>query len=422
TVQFLQLLNGGDLPAVRQRNTLVALEALEIAGCLTPHETYTLADAYHFLRKTEHRLQLLFDLQTHRLPSADEELRKLALRMGYASQRFVRQGESGVSAAEESISGEDRDTGAAPATSNGSDPLAAFLHDYREKTSLDRKILNHLLHDTFQGEDGQAEPESDLILDTNPDPETIRTVLGRYPFKDIPGAYHNLAALAQEAVPFLSARRCRQFLASIAPALLRALAETPDPDMAVVNLEKVTASLGAKAVLWELFSFNSPSLKLYVDLCAWSQFLSEILINNPGMIDELLDSLVLNQPRSAEERRQELAELCLGASDPDPILHSFQDKELLRIGVRDILGKDTIQATTVFLSDLAETILAQIVKLQEPALTQRFGVPFLEGGRAARYALLGLGKLGGRELSYHSDLDLILVYEGDGRTGLPPGA
>src|SRR5205085_2493051 len=86
TVQFLQLLNGGDLPAVRQRNTLLALEALEIAGCLNPQETYILADAYRFLRKTEHRLQLLFDLQTHKLPSEGEELRKLARRMGYVEK------------------------------------------------------------------------------------------------------------------------------------------------------------------------------------------------------------------------------------------------------------------------------------------------------------------------------------------------
>src|SRR5947209_14045058 len=69
-VQFLQLLNGGDLPAVRQRNTLLALEALEIAGCLTPQETFILSDAYRFLRKTEHRLQLLFDLHTHKLPTS----------------------------------------------------------------------------------------------------------------------------------------------------------------------------------------------------------------------------------------------------------------------------------------------------------------------------------------------------------------
>jgi glutamate-ammonia-ligase adenylyltransferase len=81
-VQFLQLLNGGDLPAVRQRNTLVALEALEIAGCLTPDETYILADAYKFLRKTEHRLQLLFDLQTHKLPATPDEYRRIDWRTG----------------------------------------------------------------------------------------------------------------------------------------------------------------------------------------------------------------------------------------------------------------------------------------------------------------------------------------------------
>jgi glutamate-ammonia-ligase adenylyltransferase len=83
-VQFLQLLNGGDLPAVRHRNTLLAVEALELGGCLTSQETYILADAYRFLRKVEHRLQLLFDWQTHRLPTSADDLRKLALRMGYA--------------------------------------------------------------------------------------------------------------------------------------------------------------------------------------------------------------------------------------------------------------------------------------------------------------------------------------------------
>jgi glutamate-ammonia-ligase adenylyltransferase len=306
------------------------------------------------------------------------------------------------------------------------EPRAAFLRDYRDKTEPTRRILEHLLHQTFAGEAGEAEPESDLILDTNPDPETVRAVLGRYPFRDVQGAYHNLAALAQESVPFLSTRRCRHFLASIAPNLLRAVAETPDPDMALVNLEKVTDSLGAKTVLWELFSFNPPSLRLYVDLCASSQFLSEILINNPGMIDELLDSLVLNQPRTAGELRQKLAELCRGATDLEPILHSFQDKELLRIGVRDILGKDTIAETTAELSDLAETLLVQVAGTQTAPLESRFGVPSLaEGARAeqrCRFVVLALGKLGGREMSYHSDLDLVLIYEGDGRTVPPSGA
>src|SRR5207248_7627996 len=171
---------------------------------------------------------------------------------------------------------------------------------------------------TFQSEDGDESAEADLVLDPNPDPETVRAVLGRYGFRDLPGAYHNLTQLAQESVPFLSTRRCRHFLASIAPHLLRALADTPDPDGALTNLERVSASLGAKAVLWELFSANPPSPKLYVELCAGSPFLSGLLINNPGMVDELLDSLVLNQPRTADELRAGLAEPGRGASAPDP--------------------------------------------------------------------------------------------------------
>jgi glutamate-ammonia-ligase adenylyltransferase len=428
-IQFLQLLNGGELPEVRQRNTLLGMQALERVGCITAQEHQILDDAYRFLRKVEHRLQLLFDMQTHRLPEGTDELQKLARRMGYVRRNDPPKG-AGVRTAPDAdsqfrspILDPQSPTATRPAPS---DPLEAFLTDYREKTDLNRKILDHLLHQTFQGDDGQAEPESDLLLDPNPDPATIKAVLGRYPFKDVMGAYQNLTQLARETVPFLPSRRCRHFLASIAPKLLRALALTPDPDMALVNLEKVTASLGAKCVLWELFSFNTPSLNLYVDLCAWSHYLSDLLISNPGMIDELLDSLVLNQPRAREELRAELSELCRGAADLDPILHSFQDTEILRIGVRDILGKDTIRQTTAALSDLAETILVQIAQTQEPLIRKRFGEAYLaEGPRAgqpSRYVLLALGKLGGRELSYHSDLDLVLVYEGDGRTGAPPGS
>ena len=179
-------------------------------------------------------------------------------------------------------------------------------------------------------------------------------------------------------------------------------------------------------MLWELFSFNPPSLKLYVDLCAWSQFLSEILINNPGMIDELLDSLVLNQPRSAEELRQNWPTCAAVLSDPDPILAQLPGQGAAPDRRPRHPGQGHDPATTAALSDLAETMLVQIALMQQPTLAKRFGVPSLEAGprkgEPSRFALLALGKLGGREMSYHSDLDLILVYEGDGRTGPPAGA
>ena len=420
TVQFLQLLNGGDLPAVRQRNTLLALEALEIAGCLTGHETYTLADAYRFLRKTEHRLQLLFDWQTHKLPATTDELTKLARRMGYAEAERAEPVEAvrdltALTAQRRSPLDEGHGT---PLDTRRLliEPLDQFLKDYHDKTRVDRAILNHLLHQTFTDAQELAEPESDLILVQDPDEATVRAVLARYPFRDVMGAYQNLAKLAQEEVPYLSHRRCRHFLASIAPALLRALAATPDPDLTLNNLQQVTASLGGKAVLYELFSFTPASLKLYVDICSTSPYLCAILVNNPGMIDELLDTLILDQRRTPEELRAELSELLRGANDPDPILHSFQDKELLRVGVRDLLGKDDLRETTAAISDIATTLLNGVFDFTEAQLLAKHGTPYTPDGTPCDYAVAALGKLGGREIGYHSDLDLLILYQADGVT------
>ena len=393
TLQFLQLLNGG-LETIHQRSTLSAIETLTQVGCLTDQESRFLEDGYRFLRKVEHRLQLLFDLQTHRLPTNDSERAKLALRMGYSMDPTL--------------------------------ALNQFNADYKEKTKLNRRILDHLLHDTFSTDTGQSEPEADLILIPDLEPDFIAKILQPYGFKDIDLAYQNLMQLAKESVRFLHNRRCRQFLANIASQLLRALSETPDPDLTLTLLEKVTACLGAKGVLWELFSFNPPSLKLFVDLCSGSPFLVQIMMNNPGMIDDLLDSLVLNQPRSREAMAQELTELCRNADDPERILHSFHDVELLRIGTFDLLGKEPLRVTLQALTDLAETLLDWVAHFEFERLAFRWGKPSshllspLEGLETltwpCRYVLLGLGKLGGREMSYSSDLDLILIYEEDGKT------
>jgi glutamate-ammonia-ligase adenylyltransferase len=224
-------------------------------------------------------------------------------------------------------------------------------------------------------------------------------------------------ALAREDSEFLSEARCRHFLAAIASRLLHEVSQAADPDRALTNLEKVSASLGAKAVLWELFSVNPPSLRLYVKLCATSQFLSEILINNPGMIDDLMDSLVVDRAQPATAIREELAELCKGAEDPVPILLAFRNKEWVRVGARDILGREPIRVVTRELSDVAEAIVQQVAADQYARLAARFGEPRREGTpRPARWAIVALGKFGGRELNYHSDLDLVCLYESDGST------
>jgi glutamate-ammonia-ligase adenylyltransferase len=387
-VQFLQLLHGGADPTMRHHNTLEALARLERAGCLTVEERSVLDETYRFLRRIEHRLQTMFDTQTHQMPREAEEVRRLAMRMGFMAESAW----------------EDR-TG----------PAERFLREYRAKTDRNRLILNHLLHDAFKG-DAAVDPVVDLVLDPEPSSRQVNEVLGRYAFQDSRRAFRNLQSLATEDYGFLSQARCRHFLAAIAPELLRAVVGMPNPDQTLVNLEKVSASLGAKAMLWELFSFNPPSLRLYVELCATSQFLSEIIINNPGMIDDLMDSLVVDRPRTIEEIEDELRGLCRGAEDLGPILLGFRNTEWVRIGTRDILRREPVREVTRELSDVAESIVRQAAWDAWHTRSVRYGTPRrASDGSEARWAIVGLGKLGGREMSYHSDLDLVFVYDEPGR-------
>jgi glutamate-ammonia-ligase adenylyltransferase len=425
-IQFLQLLNGSTLPEIRTGNTLEAIARLERAGCLTPQERTLLEDNYSFLRKLEHRLQIMFDLQTHLLPTDRGEMAKLAVRMGFVAPRKGRR---------------DAEKREEPGFDGA---LAAFEQDFAQRTAENRKILDHLLHDAYLG-DTAAEPEVDLVNDPAPSPERIHQVLGRYPFEDVPGAYQNLMALATEKIRFLSTRRCRHFLAAIAPRLLAAIAATPEPDTTLVNLSRVSDSLGGKAALWELLSSNRPSLELYVRLCAACPYLAGILTSNPGMIDELLDSLLVGDLPKLAMLESSLAELCRGAEDIEPILHSFKNAQHLRVGVRDVLGKDDIRSTHAALSDVAEACLKQIAEREYDKLVEKFGRPSIarptddelsnpavresweriapREGDAAAPVVLALGKLGGREPNYHSDLDLIFLYEADGQTtGGPRGA
>ncbi len=407
-IQFLQLLGGGTLPEIRTGNTLEAIGRLESAGSLTHQERMLLEENYSFLRKLEHRLQIMYDLQTHLLPTTENELARVATRMGY------------LGTPEKSA-------------------LAAFQEDYQNRTEVNRKILDHLLHDAF-GDDATTEPEVDLINDPDPTDETIERVLGRYPFYDLPAAYANLMSLADEPIPFLSSRRCRLFLAAIAPRLLASIARTPDPDATLMTLSRVSDSLGGKAALWELFSNNHPTLNLYVTLCAACPYLVEILTSNPGMIDELLDSLLIDQLPSLQVLEESLADLTRGAEDTEPILHSFKYAQHLRVGVRDILGKDKVETTHAALSDVAEACLKDIVSAEYEKLIVKLGQPTIgefpnqaenpiaaqwhpgeEGiGRPCEFLVMALGKLGGREPNYHSDLDLVFLYEAEGNTVADP--
>src|SRR5690606_2672867 len=123
--------------------------------------------------------------------------------------------------------------------------------------------------------------------------------------------------------------------------------------------------------------------------------------SNPGMLDSLMDSLVLDRLPTRENLDRTLVELCRSAEDLDPILHSFKNDQQLCVGVRDLLAKEDITATTAALSDIAETCLRQVVLREQAKLVQKYGRPTTPDGRLAEVAILAMGKFGGQEMNYH---------------------
>lgn len=384
TVQFLQLLHGGDLRTARCQNTYEAIIALERAGCLTHQESSLLSENYARLCRLQHLLWVMFDRHGGRLPTSSDDRSRLAWQLGIRDAENI-------------------------------GDLERFEQLLADTFDKNRRMINHLMLDA--PDDGNlVAVETELLLDPDPDPKLIDDTMSRHGLSNPQRAMEDLATLSSETVPFLSPHRCRHFFSSIAPAILDEISRTPDPDAALASLVAVTDSLGAKATLWELLGNSRPTMELMVRLCATTPYLSNILINNPGMIDELIDSLLMNRLPSAQRLDAHSVELCRGAADLDRILHSFKHSAHLTIGVRDMLGKESLEATHQAIGDTAEAILRRTIEHEQEALADRYGDPVDAEGNPAELLTLGLGKLGGREPNYHSDLDAIFLYSSDGET------
>ena len=385
--QFLQLIYGGELDRVRVANTVQAIDALVQAGCLTEQERGIMVAAYNRFYQTVFTAEMRSPFLHDRTSPTDSVYATSAEPVALGLPAYATQVET-------------------------NELLSAELVDSWNRF---KQVRNHLRGEVFADEN-QASEETDLILDPNPSPEWIDRLLEKYGFKGFNAAYRFLMELSREEVTMLSTGRCRHFLAAIAPQLLSKISQTPDPDLTLENLAVSCRSLGGKGILWELFSVHEPSMDLYVRLCGASPYLIGILTSNPGMIDELLDSLMLNRLPTDQQLGLMLHELCRGAEDIEPIIHSFKNARHLNVGVRDILGKESITDTHRALSDIADVCLHQTVEWQYNRLLKRYGIPTATDGSICKFAVVALGKLGAREPNYHSDITLLTLYDQEGST------
>ncbi|RME38457.1 MAG: bifunctional [glutamate--ammonia ligase]-adenylyl-L-tyrosine phosphorylase/[glutamate--ammonia-ligase] adenylyltransferase [Deltaproteobacteria bacterium] len=381
-IQALQVIHAGKNPRLRERNSLQALDRLHEEGLVSAEDHAVLRDAYIFLRNTEHRIQMVQEGQTHSLPQKDEDLRTLARRCGFdATEAFL-----------------------------------AELNRHREQVA---ELFQSLFHSAKEESKEAIDPEIAPFFATDTDTGLLKDMLEARGFTNPDAAFEAIQTILHGPPHNPLSTRSRRHLQTLAPLFLKAVFEAPEPEMALANLERFLVALRARATFFSLLIENRDVVKVLVDLFATSQFLSRIFIQSPQILDILVSRGDHVEIKDLDQFREELTEqLALVESYEDrlDILRRFRKEEMLRIALDDIHGLSLQGQTARQLSELAEACLEQAVELARAELTPRFGLPFDTDGKPARFAILGMGKLGGRELNYHSDLDLIFIYDGDGET------
>jgi glutamate-ammonia-ligase adenylyltransferase len=368
--QALQLVHGGRNPSLRERNTLRALDRLRFAGVVSAREHETLGDAYRFLRRVEHRLQLVEGRQTHALPTDEQAYQLLARRLGYADS-------------------------------------AAFTRSLSDTRKSVAAIFATL------GAPAKAPPrEVALLLDAAAARESVVASLAALGFAAPDNAADELELLRKKPHgPFSPA--ADEAGVQLGLALLEEAANAPDPDLALRRLVDLAARGRQAGGVWRLVAQHAPLLRVMVTLLGTSEFLGKTFVAHPELIEPLLATAQAQRVRTREEidRLVSRAQDGLAADDEEARLNALRkvkNEELLRLGLFDVAGELNAEEVAMQVSDLAESILEAALSLVAPATFRKWGTP------SASLAVLGLGKLGGRELTYASDLDVVFLYSDEG--------
>ena len=255
-----------------------------------------------------------------------------------------------------------------------------------------------------------------LLLASRLERDAVATLLTPYGFTDCTRADANIQAMAGEP-------RSREVLAGFLSELLDAVADTADPDQALTHWERFLQTAGSRVQVFQYLSSARRMLHLLCTLFGNSPYLAQTLIRDPLLVYWLAEEQVLTRRPSRLELDRALAAMLRNVTALElklDALRRFKRREMLRIGVRDLLRLTSVPDTTAALSDLASVTIQAAYEIVESELQRRHGRP-MHRDRTGKwvptgFAVIGMGKLGGAELNYSSDVDLIYVYTSEGET------
>ena len=363
--QVFQLIRGGRETPLQTRSTLKALELLAARSILAEEAVRELTSAYVFLRRLEHRLQYLDDAQTHSLPASADDQALIARAMNFASF----------------------------------DALAAELDDHRanvarhfEAVFADTNRADRAFEQVWQA-DGQESQETSLAS------------LG---YADTPATARRLGELQQGGRYQQMLPSVRERFDALVPRVIEVCAAMPNPEATLARSLEILEAIDRRATYFELLLEYPRALAKLAELASASAWAANYIKQHPMLLDELLDARLLEVTPDWPAFQSQLAET-LAAAEPDSeeqmeIMRNAHHAQVVRLLAQDVSGLLRLETLSDHLSALADIMLELTIACVWRKMPQRH----LE---LPRFAIISYGKLGGKELGYASDLDLIFLFD-----------
>jgi len=377
--QVFQLIRGGQEPALQERRVLVVLARLAMLGQLPQVDANKLIDFYRFLRLVENRLQEYADQQTQQLPEDEEGKERLAYSLGFENW---------------------------PA-------FYAHLQTVREQ-------VQSMFEQVFAGpETEDKESPAKLVWQLEGDDESLKLQLEHLGFSQAAQVLSQLKVFRQSRVIHALPSQAEQELDRLMPAVIELAGQCDNSEVLLQRLLSVIEAIASRTAYLTLLAENPDALAQLAKLAAASPWIAHFLARQPILLDELLDPRTLYAPLTRQALEEDLERRLSAVDDKDDegqlnALRHFKQSQVLRVAAADIVGAIPTRIVSDYLTDIAEVVLNKAAELAWRHLARKHGPP--PGGNPQQvkdFAMIGYGKLGGIELGYASDLDLVFLFDGD---------
>jgi len=369
--QTQQLIWGGRNPDVRIAPTCKALQALVNAEQLDQNVCDELIESYAYLRRIEHRIQMVNDEQTHSIPEKDEDVESLAIFLNYASK----------------------------------DDFAADFLQHLKRVEI---YYAQLFEECTDGEPDDTEKGDLVFTGAETDPSTLKhlTKLG---FNEPQAVDQTVRAWHHARYRATRSTRSREILTELMPALLRAMGQTAEPDMAFRRFDEFLSKLPAGIQLFSMFQVNPHLLDLVAEVMGEAPRLAEHLARHSGLLEYVLTPDFFTPLPDVNELRQDLEKVFEQARDFQDVLdisRRWCNDRKFQVGVQTLRQIISVKDSGIAQTNIADTIIQAMLPRVKSEMAQKHGV--IEDGDVS---IIGLGKAGSRDMTATSDLDLVIIYD-----------